>query len=333
MYKGVDSVRGQFAWWWSWGLITPFILAFDHRLPFTDKQFGRRFLAHVPASLLFTTLYRYVNDLACIALGIGSWNTLRTSKIFTTWVLDDTLWNWLIYWVIVSILQAYRYYERYLLSELRLERMERKFTEARLNALRMQLDPHFLFNALNTISSHVECDPKLTRRMIEHLGDLLRKSLETHDRQEVSLNEELEALNHYLAIQKIRFGEKLRIEMQIESELRSAAVPSLILQPLVENAIRHGISHRAAGGSVIVSARKIYNQIEIRVQDDGVGLPPGWRPEFSSGLGLSVTRERIKGLHPNGKSDFEVRPQPNGGTVAAIILPLRVHGGNFDDHR
>jgi signal transduction histidine kinase len=333
MYKGIDSVRGQFAWWWSWGLITPFILAFDRRLSFTDRQFGQRILAHLPASLLFTTLYRSVNDLACIALGIGSWNAFRTSRIFTTWVLDDTLWNWLIYWVIVSVLHAYLYHERYLSSELRLERMERSFTEARLNVLRMQLDPHFLFNALNTISSHVECDPKLTRRMIEHLGDLLRKSLETQDRQEVPLNEEIEALNHYLAIQKIRFGEKLRIEMQIEPELRFAAVPSLILQPLVENAIRHGISHRASGGSVIVSARKIHDQIEIRVQDDGVGLRPGWRPEFSSGLGLSVTRERIKGLHPNGKSNFAVRPQPNGGTVAEIILPLRVHGGDVDDHR
>jgi LytS/YehU family sensor histidine kinase len=200
--------------------------------------------------------------------------------------------------------------------------MERNFTEARLNLLRMQLDPHFLFNALNTISSQVERDPKLTRRMIEHLGDLLRMSLESKDKQEVTLAEEMEFLAPYLEIQKIRFGGKLRIDIQIEPEVQFATVPSLFLQPLVENAIRHGISHSASGGTVIVSAQRVDDRLEISVQDDGVGLPPGWTLESSSGLGLSVTRERIKGLYPNGRSGFAVRPLRNGGTEVDIFLPL-----------
>jgi LytS/YehU family sensor histidine kinase len=195
----------------------------------------------------------------------------------------------------------------------------------------MQLDPHFLFNALNTISSQVERDPKLTRRMLEHLGDLLRRSIETKDRQEVSLAEEMEFLAPYLAIQKIRFGEKLRIELQIEPEVQFAIVPSLFLQPLVENAIRHGISHRSTGGTVIVSARRVNDQLEIRVQDDGVGLPQGWTLDSSAGLGLSVTRERIQGLHPNGESSFTVRPRKNAGAEVNIFLPLRVHEGDVDD--
>ena len=324
MGKGLTSLRGEFAWCWSWGLITPFILAFDRRLPFSGKQIWWRILAHLSASLLFTAVYRFVNAAAWAALGLGSWNSVRPSQIFTLWKLNDFLWNWFICWVIVAALQAFRYYERYLSSELRLERMERSFTEARLNALRMQLDPHFLFNALNTISSQVERDPKLTRRMIEHLGDLLRMSLESKDRQQVPLAEEMEFLAPYLAIQKIRFGEKLMIEIEIEPEVQYATVPSLFLQPLIENAIRHGISHRASGGAVIVSARKVDGQLEIRVQDDGVGLPPGWTLESSAGLGLSVTRERIKGLHPNGESSFAVRPRRNGGVEVDIFLPLRV---------
>jgi signal transduction histidine kinase len=336
MGKGLISMRGEFAWCWSWGLITPFIVAFDRRLPFSGKQLARRSLAHLLASLLFTVAFRYVNAAAGAALGLGSWNVLRITQIFALWKLNDFLWNWFICWVIVAALQAYRYYERYLSSELRLERMERNLTEARLNALRMQLDPHFLFNALNTISSQVERDPKLTRRMIEHLGDLLRMSLESKDRQEVSLAEEMEFLAPYLAIQKIRFGEKLKIEIQIEPEVQYAMVPSLFLQPLVENAIRHGISNRTSGGTVIVSARKVDDQIEIRVQDDGVGLPTGWTLKSSAGLGLSVTQERIKSLHPNGESSFAVRPRRDGGAEVDIFLPLRVadqHGreGDADD--
>jgi LytS/YehU family sensor histidine kinase len=187
----------------------------------------------------------------------------------------------------------------------------------------MQLDPHFLFNALNTISSQVERDPRLARTMIEHLGDLLRLSLDARDRQEIPLAEELAFLDHYIAIQKIRFAENLRIEIQIAPEVKYALVPCLIVQPLVENAIRHGISQRASCGTVTVTAERDRNQVKIRVLDDGVGLPPGWALEESSGTGLSVTRERILGLHPNGNSRFSVRAREGGGTEVEISLPLR----------
>ncbi len=234
------------------------------------------------------------------------------------------LWCWLIYWVILGGIQAYQYYQRYMNSELRLERLEHSYSEARLNALRMQLDPHFLFNALNTISSHVERDPKLTRRMIEHLGDLLRMSLESKDRQEVPLAEELAFLEHYLEIQKIRFGDQLRVVMDVAPEVKYAAVPSMFIQPLVENAIRHGISRRAAGGTLIVRAKPLGERLEIRVMDDGVGLPLGWTLEGSEGLGLSITRQRIAGLHPNGASRFVVRNRAEGGTEVEVSLPLRL---------
>lgn len=310
--------------WWSWGLMTPLIFLADRRLPFTGKQLARRVLAHLLASLVFTGAYLYLLTAVRAAIGIGPWDALRISSFFVRGQIGMFLWSCLIYWVIVGALQAYRYYERYLSSELRLERMERSFTEARLNALRMQLDPHFLFNALNTISSHVEHDPKLTRRMIEHLGDLLRMSLETKDRLEVPLSEEMALLDHYLAIQKIRFGDKLRIEIEVAPEVKYASVPSLIIQPLVENAIRHGISHRAVGGMVRVTAERADGRLEIRVQDDGVGLPAGWTAEASGGVGLAVTRERIAGLYPNGDSRFDITNRAAGGTEVAISLPLKV---------
>jgi len=211
-------------------------------------------------------------------------------------------------------------------SELQLERLEKSYSQARLNALRMQLDPHFLFNALNTISSHVERDPKLTRLMIEHLGNLLRMSLESKDRQEVPLAEELAFLDHYLAIQKIRFGRRLKVDIDIAPEVRYAQVPSLFLQPLVENAIRHGISHRASGGSVAVTAEPVDGRLVIRVSDDGAGLPAGWSLENSKGLGLSVTRERIAGMYPDNEGSLTIKGRDEGGTEVEIFLPLHVIG-------
>jgi two-component system LytT family sensor kinase len=314
---------GSLALWWSWGVLAPLIVAADLRLPFSETQLLRRIAAHLLLSLFFTSLLVYVLLADRALLGVGPWSALRDPQAFPNALRGMFLWNWLIYWVIVGAWQAYQYYRRYLSSELRRERLERQFSEARLNALRMQLDPHFLFNALNTISSQLERDPRLAREMIEHLGDLLRLSLDSKDRQEVPLAEEMAFLAHYLAIQKIRFGDNLRVEIRVAPEVKYASVPSLFVQPLVENAIRHGISRRATGGKVTVSAGKAGDQLEIRVLDDGVGLPPGWQLETSSGLGLSVTRERIAGLH-DGLSQFSVLNRAEGGTEVRIVLPLKL---------
>jgi two-component system, LytTR family, sensor kinase len=312
--------------WWSWGLVTPLIVWADRQIPVSSKQFARRVLAHLFPSLLVSALYVYLLGAVRAAFGIGEWNGLASIRFLVDALRGMFLWNWLIYWLILGAWQAYRYYDHYIAAELRLERLEKNFSEARLNALRMQLDPHFLFNALNTISSQVDRDPKLARRMIEHLGDLLRLSLESKDRQEVPLVEEMAFLEHYLAIQKIRFGDHLRIETQIAPEVKYASVPCLFVQPLVENAIRHGISRRASGGTVIVSAHRDGNRLDIRVLDDGVGLPAGWTMENSGGVGLSVTRQRVAGLYPDGETCFAVNRRASGGTEVEISLPLRWTG-------
>jgi two-component system LytT family sensor kinase len=323
---------GSLAQWWSWGLVTPLLFWVDARLPFQKKQLGKRILGQLLLSVALTFLYIYVFAGVRALMGLGTWSALADARLLTGAFRSGFLWSWLVYWLIFGARQTYLYYEHYLASELRLERMERSFSQARLNALRMQLDPHFLFNALNTISAQVERDPRLARCMIEHLGDLLRLSLEARDKQEVPLAEEMAFLDHYVAIQKIRFGASLRIETRVEPEVKYALVPCLIVQPLVENAIRHGISRRGSGGTVTVTAQRSAGQVEIRVVDDGLGLPAGWTLENSTGLGLSVTRERIAGLHPNGNSRFTVTRRNRGGTAVEISLPLRLSGEENDDH-
>ena len=320
------ALLGSLAQWWSWGLVTPVILAADRRLPFSDKQVTRRLLAHLPLSLVVTAAYVYVVGAVRILLGLTNGMALSNPQVLVGALRGMFLWSWLVYWLIVGAWLAHQYRERYLAGELRMERLERLSTEARLHALRLQLDPHFLFNALNTVSSQLEGNPKLARRMIGHLGDLLRLTLETKDRQEVSLGEELAFLDHYLEIQRARFGDRLKFETHVAEEVRGALVPALIVQPLVENAIRHGIGSRPSGGSVRVCAGAIDDKIAILVQDDGVGLPAGWTAEASHGVGLSVTRQRVAGLYPDGRGHFDVRRRPEGGTEVEIRLPLRMNG-------
>jgi two-component system, LytTR family, sensor kinase len=338
------TLLGSLAQWWSWGLLAPLIVAVDQRLPFTSRQLLRRVIAHLFLSVVFTAGYVYLFAAVLAAMQLGSWSQLLNGRLLVNEFGGMFLWSVLVYCLIVGVWQAYSYHHRYLSGELRMERLERSFAEARLNALRMQLDPHFLFNALNTISAQVEREPRLARQMIEHLGDLLRFSLENKDRQEITLMEEMAFLEHYLAIQKIRFGDRLQLQTNIDADVQSALVPCLVVQPLVENSIRHGISGRSTGGTVLVTARRIKggievgikgnrsdrgaDQVEIRVADDGVGLPLGWTLETSAGLGLSVTRERILGLHPDGAERFVVRPTRTGGTEAVILLPLRFYAEN-----
>jgi hypothetical protein len=320
------SVLTSLAQWWSWGLLSPVIIAIDRRLPFSSQQLARRVAAHAALGPALTLVYVYVFAALTAALGLAPWARLVGRELLVEASQGLFVWSLLVYYLITGVWQASRYRDRYLSAELRMQRLERSFAEARLNALRMQLDPHFLFNALNTISSQLGHDPKLARRMIEHLGDLLRLSLDPGRRQAIPLADELASLDHYLAIQKIRFGDKLAVVIRVDAGMEHALVPSMVVQPLVENAIRHGLSPRATGGTVTLTVARRGDRTVVTLLDDGVGLPAGWSAERSEGVGLSVTRERIAGLHPEGASEFSVSRRAEGGTCVALAFPFRLAG-------
>jgi signal transduction histidine kinase len=306
--------------WWLWGALTPLISSFDDRLSAVCKHPMQILAGQAVFGPSLTALYVAVAAPLEYSLGLNKWNPWAQPVALLDWFL----WAFLVYCLILGALKAYKYHRRNVSDELRLERLERSFLETRLNALRMQLDPHFLFNSLNGISAYVEHEPKLARKMIEHLGELLRLSLATRNRQQVTLAEEISFLEHYLALHRIRFEGRLSVTVSIAPEVRQARIPSLLLQPLVENAIKHGIAARVAGGRITVSARLVGGRVDISVIDDGVGLPPDWQMDHAHGLGLSVTRERLLAMYPAGESDFDVGRHPDGGTEAKISLPLTI---------
>jgi LytS/YehU family sensor histidine kinase len=253
-------------------------------------------------------------------MGLEGWSRLAGTSVLAE-ASRDIFWNMLIYCLIVGAWQAYSYQRRYMTAELQLERSERTASEARLYALRTQLDPHFLFNTLNAVSSQVERDPKLARTMIEQLGDLLRLSLDSHGKQSIRLRDELAFTDRYLALQKIRFGDRLQIEFDVAADAANAFVPSLVLQPLIENALRHGLSSKLEGGLLQISAHRLGEQLVLRVEDDGVGLAPGWSMEEDSGIGLRLTLERLAVRYADSSDRFEISSRASGGTVVSIVLP------------
>jgi len=313
-------LRSSLAEWWAWGLLVPMIVAVDRRLPIAVNSLGTRLAVHIAIGLLMTLVYSYLSAILQAMLDVMSWSGAVGFGPLQETLKGGFLWNLLVYLLVVGGWQAVQYSQHYLASQLRLERLERSFSEARLNALRMQLDPHFLFNALNTISSLVVSQPKLARGMIEQLGDLLRLSLESGRQQQVRLSEELDFLGHYLAIQKTRFGDSLNVIIDICASARDVMVPSLILQPLVENAIRHGLSPRPGGGTVWVKAVIDDNVLYITVEDDGVGLGESWT-EDRLGLGLGVTRERIAMLHRTQNAGLLISRREDGGTRVRVSIP------------
>ena len=200
------------------------------------------------------------------------------------------------------------------------ERLEARLAEARLQSLKLQLHPHFLFNTLNTITALITVDPRAAERMVSGLSDLLRLSLRNVGEQEVPLARELEILEHYLQIQQIRFRDRLRVSLDIEPAARSALVPNLLLQPLVENAIRHGIAPRAAPGHIRIQAAVRDATLELDVVDDGVGdRSPGVRVE---GVGLGNTRVRLRSLY-GARHRFEAGGGDGGGFAVRIAIPFR----------
>jgi len=200
------------------------------------------------------------------------------------------------------------------------EQLEARLARAQLQSLRLQLHPHFLFNTLNTINALIGTDRHAAERVVSGLSELLRMSLSSASEQEISLAKELELLAHYIEIQQIRFQDRLTVSFRIDPDARYALVPNLMLQPLVENAIRHGIAPRAAPGHVVVTAARQGGRLELSVVDDGVGESP--RVEHRDGVGLGNTRARLLSLYGSDHR-FEAGSASTGGFAVRIEIPFR----------
>ncbi|MGO8674724.1 MAG: sensor histidine kinase [Limisphaerales bacterium] len=226
-----------------------------------------------------------------------------------------------IFWGLVGVAHALRFYEHSKARERREAELESRLAQARLQALRMQINPHFLFNTLNSIASLVQDQPQ-AEEMIEALSDLLRLTLTASDRAEVTLREELRLLDRYLLIEQIRFGERLRVHKQIDAAALDAVVPILILQPLVENAVKHGIETQIAPGIIRIEVQRIGEALRLGVSDNGRGLAGAGEGAFKEGVGLTNTRSRLKELYGQGAS-LTFRPGSAGGLAAEIRIPWR----------
>ena len=309
--------------WYVWGLLTPLIAASDRRL-LVGWPLRARLAWHLPLGLVWTgvalTMRLFVRPLIGIA-----W-----PPSIAVWVVEMLPWDLVIYGVIagVSIARDYavkmREHERHV-HQLTIEAVElqRHLAESRLHSLRSQLQPHFLFNALNTISSLTESDPKTARRLMEQLGQLLRVSLRHASTPLVTLAEELTFLDDYLAIESVRFEGRIAVSVHADDDTLEAVVPGFLLQPLVENAIRHGVGPRLSGGHITVTAARNGSNLCLRVRDDGVGLTPDWARRREAGVGLRNTAARLEQLYPR-QHLFRVTPDASGGGVEVEIdLPWR----------
>jgi two-component system LytT family sensor kinase len=335
LFQAMPEVFGGFQWQlfvshmidaWTWALLTPAVLLTDRQLKSSQQNAAKLVLIYLALSIPFTLVHTYLTGLILYPIPNTPWNPLRDPRFGIYFFLG----GWMTYCAFVGILQAFNLYNRLLTSQLKLERVEKRLIESRLNMLRLQLEPHFLFNALNAISSQVVANLELGQEMIENLGALLRASIDCQSSAEIALAQELALLDHYLAIQKLRFGDRIDIRIDADPATLSTMVPSLLLQPLVENAIRHGIERRVSGGMIAISAC-VADRVQIDVQDDGVGLPPDWRIETSSGLGLRVTCERLEMLYSEaGEHHFSISPRQGGGTHVAIQIPLHTIGVEID---
>ncbi len=294
-----------------WAALTPLVLWLGRRFPF-ERHALRNVLIHLllcgPVALVHILLLQNVNAV------IRAWSNSNQREP-PLWALLAGLGatDVMVYWGIVAVSQAINYFRKYQEREFRL-------SQAELQALRTQLHPHFLFNTLNAIAELVHRDPIVADRSILRLSELLRFSLASHKTQEVTLKEEIDFLEKYVEIHKTLMPDRLNVRICVEPEALDAAVPNMILQPLVENAIKHGISPRPQGGNIEVHARRLDGRLHVEITDDGLGMLE--QESAQGGVGLINTRERLKHLY-NDAHTFKLDSSPGKGVTIRISLPFK----------
>jgi two-component sensor histidine kinase len=302
------SIRRSLLEWWLWALLTPIAVWLARRYPLDRRWPWGHLLIHAAAGAALAVIKTVVER------GLYAWLT----GVWTYWLVSTFALQFFIYCAIVAAAHSVVYYER---SRER-DHLATRLADARLQLLSMQLQPHFLFNTLNTIAELVHGDPDAADYMITGLSDLLRRTLELGPAQEISLEAELDLLGRYLDIQKARFGDRLRVTIAVEDAARRAAVPVLLLQPLVENAIRHGLAERVASGRIDITARRDGTSLLIAVTDDGPGAA-AHEASKSERVGLGNTRARLEALY-GSQQRLEFANAPEGGARVSLDIPFKV---------
>jgi two-component system, LytTR family, sensor kinase len=306
-----------------WFAMSPLILWLGRRFPFENGRWRMSVPVHLVAGFLIAFAQLAIDAYVLPKLGylrqFQSATFWETYKIF---LLVNLHFSVAIYWAVLGIYQAVIYYRKYRERELTTSKLEARLAQSRLQVLKMQLHPHFLFNTLNAISELIYRDPEAAEQMIGDLSDLLRMSFQNLEVQEISLKQELEFLRKYLEIEQTRFHDRLRVEMNIAPDALDAKVPNMILQPLVENAIKHGIAPRSTGGRIEIAAARRNGHLQLTVSDDGVGIPFGDVENLPEGVGLSNTRQRLKHLYGNGHK-FDLQAAETSGLKVNLTIPFK----------
>lgn len=306
-----------------WAALTPLILWMAERFRIERGQWARNLAAHVFASLLTGIATRILHDLMYwFFLADTNKSFSITGLLLNIYMIID--YGMMIYWLILLISYAFNYYHRYREGESKSSRLEAQLAIAQLQALKMQLHPHFLFNTLHSISALLYKNVNTADTMIARLGDFLRITLENSGSQEVSLQQELDFLKCYLEIESMRFQDRLTVCLDIDPKALDVQVPNLILQPLVENAIRHGIAPRSSPGRIEIQARQQDGFLQVQVTDNGPGLPANGnsRSVFKKGLGLANTQARLQQIYGAAhRLDFD--NAPTGGLIVTLEIPVK----------
>ena len=325
-----DALKITLRFWAAWSLCFPVVLWVSFRFPLESAHLLRNLAIH--SSLwLFIVLS---NQIVARRFGMPSPRHGAASPPF--WAIPASHQNTpttqgapplaraildsMLFVIIITGCQTVRWARLAEDRKTRALKAEAQLAKSQLTALQLQLNPHFLFNALNGLNALINDNPKAAEDLLEHLSQLLRKSLALTDEHVISLRQEIEFLDHYLAVEETRFQDRLHFSSSIEPNLLDALVPTFILQPLIENAIKHGIESRRAGGEIHLKVSHQGESLYASVSDNGRGLENS--NQGRKGIGLANTRQRLNQLYP-GKHEFSLSERRNGGCVARIEIPLR----------
>jgi len=310
--SAVQSLTLALAGWYGWAVLLPVVFWVARRFPLTRPLRARHVSVHLLASLALTFGKLAATGALLGAAGFAPRQVTSTINIPL---------NYVTYWAIAGAVWVanLRRYER-----LRASQLEASLATARLDALALQLQPHFLFNTLNSIAELMHENVEAAERMVDRLSTLLRASLDAPIGHEVPLERELAFLDEYLSIERVRLEQRLRVQLNVTPDARTCLVPRLLLQPIVENAVRHAVAPRREGGTIAIEGARRGDRLVLHVADDGPGLnhPPA-RPESTDGIGLTNVRARLQALYGEAQA-LEIRAHDAGGVDVRIELPFRV---------